>query len=563
MAMSQPPILNSGPARSTMSLIDSSDESCPLCDQPILHDRFDEINARIEARQSALTAEITSRLQEQFAREKADALEQARREATDELTEQIASAREEERRAAEAAANEKLAEPARISQEAQAAMQARIEKAEAAKVAAEKFGNALKAQLDQARRDGEDAIQKVKEEAEANAVTIREDARKRAEAEVEEKIASLARARQQSEAELQARIQEAEDAKSAAVQFTALLQAQLEQIRIDSEREIEKVHQDAESKVNAAREEATAAAEATLQEKIDGAEKAKAEAEAKALAAEQQARLLQETYDAQLRQRLEEQREALERAQTEAINTERSVAFKKQQKLSNKIDELQRTLDNKTAEELGEGAELNLYEVLKGEFQGDKIERINRGQPGADILHTVIYNGKECGSIIYDSKNHKAWRNDFVTKLATDQMAAKADHAILSTRKFPEGARHLHVQDGVILAAPSRVAAVVQIIRQHILRNHTLRLGDEARTQKTAALYTFITSQRCSDLFARIDTHTDDLLDLQVKDKKAHEAMWKKEGELIRSVQKVRAEIYNEIEIIIGTVNARERASNE
>jgi len=163
MAMSQPPILNSGPARSTMSLIDSSDESCPLCDQPILHDRFDEINARIEARQSALTAEITSRLQEQFAREKADALEQARREATDELTEQIASAREEERRAAEAAANEKLAEAARISQEAQAAMQARIEKAEAAKVAAEKFGNALKAQLDQARRDGEDAIQKVKE----------------------------------------------------------------------------------------------------------------------------------------------------------------------------------------------------------------------------------------------------------------------------------------------------------------------------------------------------------------------------------------------------------------
>jgi hypothetical protein len=442
-------------------------------------------------------------------------------------------------------------------------MQARIEQAEGAKVAAEEFGNALKVQLDQAQRDSETTIQKMKEEAEANAAAIRDDARKRADAEVQEKIVGLERARRQSEATLQARIKEAEDASSAAIQSSALLQAQLEQMRIDSEAAVEKARQDTEAKVNAACQEATVAVEATMREKIAGAEKARADAEAQALAAEQQARSLQETYDVQLTQRLQEQREALDRAQTEAINAERSAAFEKQLKLSNKVDELQRALDNKTAEELGEGAELDLYEVLKSEFEGDRIERINKGQPGADILHTVIHNGKECGSIIYDSKNHKAWRNDFVTKLAADQMAAKADHAILSTRKFPEGRRHVHVQDGVILAAPSRVAAVVQIIRQHIVRNHTLRLSDEARTQKTAALYSFITSQRCSDLFARIDTHADDLLDLQVKEKRAHEATWKKQGELLRSVQKVRAEICNEIETIIGTVDAGERASNE
>jgi hypothetical protein len=242
---------------------------------------------------------------------------------------------------------------------------------------------------------------------------------------------------------------------------------------------------------------------------------------------------------------------------------EKSAAFEKELRLSNKIEDLQRALDNRTAEELGEGAELDLYEVLKGEFEGDRMERINKGQPGADILHVVIDSGKECGSIIYDSKNHNAWRYDFVTKLAADQMAAKADHAILSTRKFPAGARHLHVQDGVILAAPSRVAALVQIVRQHIVHTHMLRLSDEARTQKTAALYKFITSQRCCDLLARIDTHTDDLLDLQVKERKAHEATWKRQGELLRSVQKVRADICNEIDIIIGTVGGGELVANE
>ena len=47
----------------------------------------------------------------------------------------------------------------------------RAPRAEAAKNAAEESGNALKAQLDQACLDNEVAIQKVKEEAEANATS--------------------------------------------------------------------------------------------------------------------------------------------------------------------------------------------------------------------------------------------------------------------------------------------------------------------------------------------------------------------------------------------------------
>lgn len=217
------------------------------------------------------------------------------------------------------------------------------------------------------------------------------------------------------------------------------------------------------------------------------------------------------------------------------------------------MEELQRALDKKTAEELGEGAEIDLFETLKAEFEGDRIERVNKGQPGADILHVVIHNGRECGRIIYDSKNHNAWRNDFITKLATDQMAAKAEHAILSTRKFPAGARHLHVQDGVLVASPSRVTALVKIVHQHLIQTHTLRMSNEERTQKTAALYAFITSERCADLFKRVDAHAEDLLDIQVKEKKAHELTWKKQGELIRAVQKVTAEIGHEIDAIIGS----------
>ena len=48
-----------------------------------------------------------------------------------------------------------------------------------------------------------------------------------------------------------------------------------------------------------------------------------------------------------------------------------------------------------------------------------------------------------------------------------------------------------------------------------------------------------------------------------MKEKKAHEANWKTQGELIRSVQKVQAEIVNEIDGIVGTAETLEQAVHE
>jgi len=512
MAASPASFLKSAAHQTPAHTHSADHEVCPVCEQPIPHDHFDEINKRIEQRQREQASEVAAQLQEQFAREKAQVLAQAQREA--------------------AAVLERERESAKVS---------------------------TKAQLDQVRSESEAAIERLKQEAVAKEVKIRAEAAHSAQTTMQAKLAELEQTRLKSEALLQARIEHAESVSTAAEGARSDLLLRIEKMQRDNDEAVQKIKQDAAIRENAIRQEATTAAEATVQEKIADIDQARINAEAKVAGAEQQVRALQEAHEAQLSSRLQEQREALERAQVDAVNAEKSAAFQERLKLSAKVEELQRAVDKKSAEELGEGAEIDLFESLKAEFEGDRIERVNRGQPGADILHTVMHKGKECGKIIYDSKNHNAWRNDFVTKLATDQMAAKAEHAILSTRKFPAGAHHLHVQDGVLLASPSRVVALVQIVRQHLIQTHTLRMSNEARTQKTAALYTFITSERCADLFVRIDTHAEDLLEVQLKEKKTHEATWKRQGELIRSVQKVRAELCNEIEVIIGTGEAAEK----
>ena len=310
----------------------------------------------------------------------------------------------------------------------------------------------------------------------------------------------------------------------------------------------------------AAREEARKAAETAAAEKLAAAEMlvrakdtAVADAQAKITEAEGKLAKLSEQYELALNERLGSQREILEKAKDDAINAEKAKVFDENLKLSNKVNELQRALEKKTNEELGEGAEIDLFEDLKKEFPNDRIERVAKGAPGADILHGVMHNGRECGTIIYNSKNHKMFRNEHVTKLLEDQLAAKAEHAILSTHKFPAGTRQLHMQDGVLLANPARVVSVVTLIRRHLLQAHTLRLSSAERESKTAALYSFITSERRTQLFSQIDAHAEELLEQLAKEIRWHENAWKKQGEAIRSIQKAQAEIANEIGCIIGT----------
>ena len=616
MSIPQSPAFKPGSMPSSIPHIHVGAETCPTCDQPIPHDRFEEIKERIDARQSARETQITSRLMEEFGRQKAEAVEQARREAADAAATQLANAREEARRVAEAAANQRISEAEQVSKNTVAAMQTRIAQAEAAKSDAE-------ARIDQVRRDSAESIQKMKQDAEAKETTIREEAQKQAEAGVQERLAGMERSRQETEATLrarvkdaedakvtaqqsntalqdqlnqvradgaaaiekaqqdadarvsaahqeseaafQARIQEAEDAKVAAQQSNTALQDQLNQVRADGAAAIEKAQQDADARVNAARQEATAVAESALREQVTGAEHAKSAAEAKAAATEEAARVLKETHESAIEARVSEVRLAMEADKLQAVNAAEAARSEDNRKLSERLADMQRRLDKQTADQLGEGAEVNLYEDIKARFelQGDKVERVGKGKPGADVIHTVKHNGMVCGKIIYDSKNHLKWRYDFSEKLAADKIAEKADHAILSTRAFPEGMKQLDVMDGVILANPARVVALVQVVREHIVKSHTLRMSKEEKTLKSAELYAFITSPQYTDLLDRIDTQAQELLDMRVKEQKAHEKMWKDQDILYRSIQKTGAELNNRVDIILGTAGKADKAINQ
>lgn len=298
------------------------------------------------------------------------------------------------------------------------------------------------------------------------------------------------------------------------------------------------------------------AAEAEIQARVGALEQARRVAEAEVAA-------LKAGQDELIATRVAQEREAAERAALAAVQAEQAKAFDDKQRLQAKIAELQRQLESKTAQELGDGPEVDLFELLKGEFPEDRISRVAKGAAGADIVHDVHHNARLCGRIVYDSKNRSAWRNDYVTKLRQDQAEHQADHAVLASKVFPSGVRELHLQEGVLVVSPVRVLVVAQLLRRHVIQGHALRQSNEARQHKTEALYTFMLSERCGQLLGSIDTGADHLVDLDLKEQKAHQALWKKRAELIRSVQKAHGDLTFEIDRIIGTAGNRAPGDEE
>ena len=281
------------------------------------------------------------------------------------------------------------------------------------------------------------------------------------------------------------------------------------------------------------------------------ATKLKETADAK-LAAENKIAELRASQEAAVAFRVREAREALEKDKANAIGLAQAKHFEEMQKAQKLVDDLNRKLQNKTAEELGEGAEVDLFEALKAEFPTDLITRVGRGNAGADVMHEVRHNGALCGLLVYDSKNHGAWRGEHAAKLREDQLAAKADHAILSTRKFPAGAQQLHIENGVVLVNPARAVMIAKILRRQTVQLHTVKASNQERSRKSDEIYAFMTSERFEQFVGTVMGATKDLDDLQVEERKTHEKTWRRQGEMVAKLKKATSTFDEAVERIIA-----------
>jgi hypothetical protein len=527
-------------------------ETCPSCGQEIPADKLEEISGRIAAHEREKARALSEKLEREHALATAQAEVKAKADLEEERrlsAQREAAAREAAKSEAESAAALSLEEYKRDQEQTKQALNERIEVAEIAQRQSETDRATLQTRL----QASAEALEVERQNALAREALVREEERNAARIDADNRVKLVESAKQQREQELLAQINAASALQKGSQQEADELRSRLESTSATHQQELAKNKEEMEAEIQRVRKVATDQAEATLREEISKHQQAAADAMQKATGAEARVELLVQEHEASLAKELGSQREILEKDAEKKLNAQMSQDFEERLKLTNKVADLQRELEKKTNEELGEGAEVDVFEALKAEFPDDKIKRIPKGTAGADVHHTIVVNGKQCGTILYDSKNHKQYRSEHVSKLKSDQIAAKADHSILSTRKFPQGKGQLILQDGVILVNPARVVAIATIVRLHLIQLDTLRSSEIEREKKTEALYEFMTSEHCCLLLDRIDTKAAVLLKLQETEMKWHNNHWNKEGEALRDIQKAKGDLAFSISSIIGT----------
>jgi hypothetical protein len=262
-----------------------------------------------------------------------------------------------------------------------------------------------------------------------------------------------------------------------------------------------------------------------------------------------------EDAEKQRQKEITEQRQAFEKDKTLSLLKQDAKFNREREALQKKIQLMDKQLQKKTANELGDGAEIDLFEALRESFPGDKIKRIPKGQNGADILHEVLYKGACCGKIIVDSKNRQRWGWEFVTKLRQDQVEAGAEHAILATTVFPAGKKEMCIESDVIVIAPARVVHIAQLIRDAMVTMHVKGLSVQERSSKMTRLYKLITSESYSKKFSEAGKLTEEILELDVQEKKAHDNVWKKRGALATRINNVLREVETDVAAVIEGSN--------
>ena len=331
--------------------------------------------------------------------------------------------------------------------------------------------------------------------------------------------------------------------------------AELQQVKLAAAVELQKQKDEANLQRQAAVEEGKSIANAALQQTIakmasDQLEvKSKfEEAERQRLAALEEVAKSQQKIEEIVSQRTTEVRTAMEKSKVDDLNALKAQHAEESRKMNDQIAALQKRVQ---AEE-GEGADLKLVDVLKARFPTDDFRAIAKNS-GTDLVQTIKNNGKVCGRIVYDTRNRNAWNPVFATNLHTDLVSAKADHAVLTSSKFPTGTQQIVVWDGVVVCNPARVVAIAEILRLEVIRNYAQRVSAEDKDSKTTKLYAFITSDEYGKLLDSVAGNDEKLLKLEEEEKRQHDSTWKKRGGLLKASQQLHAKLRDRVDGIIGT----------
>jgi hypothetical protein len=332
-------------------------------------------------------------------------------------------------------------------------------------------------------------------------------------------------------------------------QFTEKLKAERKQI---AESERKKIFEEQADKTNALIEEL-----AENKKKLSEANRKELEL----LKKQQELEEAKENIDLEVQRKITEGRKKIaEEAAQKATEDNMLKMREKDDQLAamkKQIDELKRKSEVGSQEAQGEALEQQLQEYLECSFSYDKFEEVKKGARGADVLQ-IVYNqsGKECGKILWESKNTKDFQKSWIAKLKSDQQEAKADIAVIMSVALPDEIKSFGLYDDVWITDYKSVIGLATALRQVLIEATKQKAITVGRDSIKDVIYNYITSQEFTlHIQAVVNAYRQMKNDLD-SEKRSMLRIWNKRDKQISTILENVTGMYGSIEGIVSSQKA-------
>jgi hypothetical protein len=216
-------------------------------------------------------------------------------------------------------------------------------------------------------------------------------------------------------------------------------------------------------------------------------------------------------------------------------------------------EQMKRKAEQGSMQLQGEVQELAIEDLLSKTYPFDNIKEVPKGIRGADCIQSVVNSmQQECGLIVYESKRTKNFSNAWIDKLKQDQMICKADIAVLVTQTMPNDIERFAEKDGVWICRFEDIKSLSFVLREMLIKTHSIKSAQENKGSKMELLYNYLTSSEFTQNIKRIVENYDAMINQLNSEKKAMHKIWAAREKQIWVVQENISALFGSIKGIAG-----------
>ena len=262
--------------------------------------------------------------------------------------------------------------------------------------------------------------------------------------------------------------------------------------------------------------------------------------------------------ETEVEKRLVTEKTALLANLREKVQNESLVELKQKdlviEQMKTQLNEMKRKVEQGSMQLQGEAQEVVIEEILRVLHRFDEFEEIKSGELGADILQRVYSRtGQCCGSILFESKNTKAFSESWVDKLKEDMRLKKADLGVIITKALPKGVSSFEQrEENLWICSFEHFKPLTFALRALLLKVEEVRIVQANQGDKSKLLYEYLVGSEFKTQLKNIHDTFGGMHQSLFKEKKAALLNFKKREKEIDLIMRSLTDIAGSINGISG-----------